>query len=137
MRDIKFRVWDKEVSKYVSDLHHISISPFGGIYNLQDGDGGPERYDLQQYTGLHDRNGKEIYDLDLLRNAEGKTYAVMWSPEGCFFCVRNKNGEPVVGLFDPFPLLQSNIQKEEMEVIGNIWENPTLLDDWEPKEGPE
>ena len=102
MREIKFRAWDKNLN--------IMISPFSLFSETLDnyGKGYIERYfEIMQFTGLLDKNGKEIYSGDLLRHNEGsKSYEVMWNGYGfweldgsCLGMVMrdNPNGLEIVG----------------------------------------
>ena len=70
MREIKFRVWDTVEKKYrnFDGMHDtMMIDKSGKIqyYNLQNGSGGDE-YVLEQYTGLKDKNGKMIFEGDVI-----------------------------------------------------------------------
>lgn len=117
MREIKFRAWDKEYQemKYNAEqaydgcgqLHAIDC--FGQLLE-------EENYKVMQYTGLKDKNGKEIYEGDILltKDIEGEKYQT---------CVTYENGMFLSGeepLYDDVFLF-------EAEVVGNIYENPELL----------
>jgi uncharacterized phage protein (TIGR01671 family) len=75
----------------------------------------PENVELMQYTGLKDKNGKEIYEGDLLSNSEfiGQ---IVWDIGG-FDWVKSNGVEYFIG----------NLKTTDIEVVGNIYENPDLL----------
>jgi len=82
-----------------------------------------DRVAIMQFTGLTDKNGKEIYDGDIISNKLIKGFVVFDS--GCFcikvVCIINKDAGYDVG---SCPALFDFIYNE---IIGNIYENPELL----------
>lgn len=111
MREIKFRAWDKEYPE-----RKMSYSRDWANYDWGDLIQDKERFEVMQYTGLKDKNGKEIYEGDILEGF-GK-WVVMFSNGKFIFQLqkRNKRG------FDP-----ESIDFDFVAVIGNIYENPELL----------
>jgi hypothetical protein len=93
MREIKFRRWDDELKKMF----------YCGFTIPADGEV-PDH--LMQYTGLKDKNGKEIYEDDIVKAFSGATRTVKWFKQGWF----------PVGL-------------DDWEVVGNRYESPELLSD--------
>ena len=69
MREIKFRIWDKLEQRFIFPdkgyQGHYVLSLNGRFHNLQNGSGGDE-YIVQQYTGLKDSKGIEIYEGDIV-----------------------------------------------------------------------
>lgn len=118
MREIKFRAWN-------FDLKEMSLPFYIGSALSEYAD---QKY-LMQYTGSKDRNGKEIYEGDILKYngekcphcemllySDHKNYEIKWNNEMSWFeCVNDEND------------MSANIWKTDMEVIGNIYENPELL----------
>ena len=129
MREIKFRAWDKkekkmyffgnwsldsEYTNFALGFEHINWEQ--GVVTKED----TKNCILMQYTGLKDKNGKEIYEGDILRNAYGK-YIVYWLQYDCQF-VMAENIKIVEDAGFNYILSKGNIK--EFEIIGNIYENP-------------
>ena len=75
-----------------------------------------------QYIGLTDKNGKKIFESDILKNiGSGRIIALCYS--GCSFCYSH-NGT-IYGIDDS----ETGLETNEWEVIGNIYDNPELLED--------
>jgi uncharacterized phage protein (TIGR01671 family) len=125
MRDLKVRAWSKVEQKmlHVSSLHFIGDSTVKEIGTvelccdsyLNDKSG----MILMQYTSLKDKNGKEIYEGDVLRSKWGGTGNVVFD-DGAFQS-RWESGKV------KYQLSASDIENRELEVIGNIYENPDFL----------
>lgn len=123
MREIKFRAWDKE--------NEVMIYPKGILFdgrvvNFSCGILEPfEGCELMQYTGLKDKNGKEIYEGDIV-----ETVTASGNPFGTIDVVRCQDGGfKLVDVTDSLlPIYIGDKEVISIEVIGNIYENPELIE---------
>ena len=131
MRAIKFRAWYGKKEK-MYEIAKVDI--WGDIdqaaCDLANTD--EELFDIylhgveiMQYTGLKDKNGKEIYEGDILLNKTeefGDIYSKVIFVDGCFMIL-----EPECEYAELTVVEVVN----DVEVVGNIYENPELLERWE------
>ena len=120
MRTIKFRAWDNQLNQWArgKDLDYANILNFPvNDYFIKDGHE-VDRWSFSQFTGLHDKNGKEIYEGDIVNshaNFELPYFReVVYDRCGLTF-------KPQTG----FILCKEN--EFHFDVIGNIYQNPELL----------
>ena len=128
MREIKFRAWDKE-RKEIGSVASIEWNPdftikkallvFGVAQDTVFADTeeewvNGENPELTQYTGLKDKNGKEIYEGDILLVNKNSRLKVAY--EGCGFALTDGH-DRWWGL---------KLWSKDSEVIGNIYENPIV-----------
>ena len=139
MRELKFRAWDKENQHMAySDKHEwdYKFSFDGKSGNLScainccycdtfgdEHDDWNELDNIMQYTELKDKNGKDIYEGDVLRKSGCLDAIVEF--ERVQFCIKGADSiryvnNTIDGSIRNFPV-------DEYEVIGNIYENPELL----------
>lgn len=119
MDRFKFRVWNK-IEKTYSDIPYGSyaLSDSGELFwiesNCDCSETNTEDYIIEQCTGLRDKNGKPIFEGDILDN----DFLVVWKYLGwCFKAIRVRDSIPI-----PFSL-----DMTEFEVTGNVHENEELL----------
>lgn len=122
-REIKFRAWNK-IDKIMGDLLALRDDtgmilmqkPHSTVYRLD-----PKDCEVMQYTGLKDKNGKEIYEGDITRDKNGSIGVVQYNSERAYFeevyLSGNRNFLPE----------ESIMEALDLQVIGNIYENPELL----------
>lgn len=130
MRELKFRCWGIKENKYLK-LHSIHLSTSKVIVSYCGVGGGNiskalKDVVLEQDTGLKDKNGKEIYENDVVKCYSQDTYPigkVIYSEEWAGYEIVAYDAEQRVYSLEHF----SPIISEYLEVIGTIHENPELL----------
>lgn len=118
MRDIKFRCWfpkgtdtcNGEIKKGEM-CYDVAFENYEPINDLLEG-----VEHLMQFTGIYDKNKKPIYESDIVKFFESGLFKIVWA----YSCWRGENSK-----ISPQTLPIPNFS--QMEVIGNIWENPDLL----------
>lgn len=128
MREVKFRGQAKYDGQWVYGYYvKRNGYDYGIIYepNGLGHDVYPETVGI--YTGLKDKNGKEIFNSDFLKDTQGNIYLVVWREDLASFGIE-KNGWMFTHFFG------EGIEASEVEVIGNIYENPELLSNKEDLE---
>lgn len=113
MREIKFRAWSLINRKWVEPTSRYEI---GDISFLQVG-GFRNGVEVMQYTGFNDKNGKEIYEGDIL-GGDATNAFVVWVDSVGGWGIRDTKEWRALGTY---------LEHIEVEVIGNIYENPELL----------
>jgi len=126
MREIKFRAWDKKKKRWIAGFNMCNyheyfnkgLKPSISRYYMDWKDG---EYELMQYTGRHDKNGKELYEDDIctvfLKEDLQETMVVRWDVEGAGFRFYDNNG----GFW--------RVSHTPIEIIGNDFENPELREE--------
>lgn len=119
----KFRVWDKEKNEMECDLYDepgdMQISCINEVFKDYLSN---NRYIVEQCTGLKDKNGKSIYDGDILQDGEQKIKVVFDEERHCFMFEYQ-----YTRAYKPISCL--DVLEGDFEIIGNIHENPDLLEE--------
>ena len=149
MREIKYRAWIEarefgEVKKFMVNLTHLEWNEKSREVTCVHYRS-PHRFDcltrhevqwthgrtqkdviIMQYTGLKDKNGKEIYEGDIVVDNNslngdmcGVTHLVYWDNDKKGWALKNNKRKNPTWYF----------AEEEQEVIGNIYENPELIEE--------
>lgn len=119
----KFRAWDK-LNNEMSVVEQINFNrgefeSIGyGVSSLREAD----KIELMQSTGLKDKNGKEIFEGDILKSNNYITSVFYEKGSYCVKFRRTTNTTVTMNVI-------SFIEKYKTKVIGNIYENPELLED--------
>ncbi len=113
MSGFKYRTWDKQ-AKVMEQYHYLQLSPNGQLYH--DGMNVTDKYEILRFTGLKDKNGKEIYEGDIVRIS-----AHPFDIDSNYEVGYNEYMELSCGSY------YLSKMRSWAEVIGNIYESPELL----------
>jgi hypothetical protein len=120
-REIKFRAWvewaDPNNGRYME--YGVAVKENSAV-PITDAPSNMYKCTLMQFTGLHDRRGKEIWEGDIIRMGS-RIGKVAWHTAFASFCIQSYGW-----MFDHF--FKEAIDNKDCEVIGNIYEHPELLE---------
>lgn len=124
-REIKFRAW------------YMPFGPKGPMQEMVHGKASgiltfaamsPDKYIVEQYTGLKDKNGKEIYECDIVHvvteDGYERTGKVIFE-KGCYWV---DNG------MDKYPVSRIGFKRDTLEILGNAHVNPEIIDFYDMKQ---
>ena len=121
MRKMKFRIFNKKIKSYI-DIHSSAIM-IDELNDLND------NLIVEQFTGLHDKNGKEIYEGDILTVGENLTCEIIYIGNNS-----DDYGDEINCAFHAKVFIHNKLipldgyLKKYCEVIGNIYEDSCLLE---------
>lgn len=131
MREFKFRVWDNSNNKWLKDEENFDyeikymIDLSGRIYMYIENGGGEDNveyldldYEINQYTGLKDKYGNEIYEGDIVKDEIDEEIGYVEFSEGEYRII-----------YDNIAIILNRDEAFYIEVIGNIYENKEFLGD--------
>ena len=114
MREIKFKVWNTIDKSFLSRQTAVFFACLLEAMN------GSKYYEAVQYTGLKDSKGAEIYEGDIVRHNTSRAEVVKWDEDygAWYMCLFSSISDQEAGPYSNY----------EIEIIGNIYENPELLE---------
>ncbi|MED1607774.1 YopX family protein [Cytobacillus kochii] len=121
MREIKFRAWDKsrKEMEYINNMYWFEENGVDDINNNV-------FLDFMQYTGIKDKNGKEIYEGDAVSTDLSRPYLIVVFRNGAFMYQCHHNNQDYYDHMEP--AFSDEVESTKFhEVIGNIYENPELI----------
>ena len=108
MRDLKLRAWHYKLQEW----HYYDLITLIGMKTFLDYENWCE------WTGLKDKHGKEIYEGDIVKLADG-IYEIIFEQGDFQTGFKKKSGNNLTDIGGEFA--------KKLEIIGNIWENPELI----------
>ena len=121
MRELKFRAWN-DIDKMMIDWQTLKVSPifFANIIK-----GKVKHHNLMQFTGLKDEDGKDVYEGDI-RDSNGHVYEIKFDT----LKKRDQQSHGCSGDIEFAGYMSSfgGYHSETLKIIGNIYENPELLE---------
>jgi uncharacterized phage protein (TIGR01671 family) len=126
MRAIKFRAWDKKEKEMISHNRLFRLDTSNELPFLPLLEKFKDEYEVMEHTGLTDKNGKEIYEKDVV-DFDGKKYMVTFANGGFGIWKEIRTdlySDETRDYYEPL----WNLILDGCEVIGNLFENPELLE---------
>ncbi len=120
MREIKFRAWDNSIPGLQNNMVYFNLSTDNRWIH-------EKGISIMQFTGLKDKNGKEIYEGDIVKHKKVDNM-ILYGVTECIFGHLPREVKWEGCGFRPFSGWINDAHKKfQWEIIGNIWENKELL----------
>ena len=139
-REIKFRAWDKKDNKMLYGIededHGAGVVDIEGCeiasYEKCFGDYlHNNRYEVMQFSGFHDKNGKEIFENDIIKidDPEEDSTGFVLFDKGTWYLqwLYRDEDEPQIPVLSNLYEFHLDILDIPLLIVGNIYENPELL----------
>ncbi len=124
MREIKFRFYSQNGETGMWSISEQTLEDIENQDSWQGRTGNWQRIAVCQYTGLKDKNGKEIWENDIVKDVSKDSEDDLHFMKGC---VKYLAPHFVLEIRHDFCVGMRNVPSE-YEVIGNLYENPDLLE---------
>jgi len=130
MREIKFRAWKKPLDREDMCLNEKEYKDVAKVISINSENNNAyettlDNLEIMQYTGLHDKNKKDIFEDDIIKEIlpddEAYTFIVDWNKISASFVLKE------IGVPDYYGRFNDDMESSDFEIIGNTFENPELL----------
>ena len=118
MREIKFRGWEYNEGRFLS-WEELQEGTVQDVFRV---------FEVSQFTGLRDKKGKEVYEGDILKSRHLVPCVIEWSFDRWTRKVMSPKGQRNYHFHLEADFNDAQDRLLGYEVIGNIWENPSLLE---------
>jgi hypothetical protein len=116
-RQIRMRAWDRRNRSWIDPRRFVYTTTGDLLVRAL----ASHWYELSEFTGLLDLNGKEIYEGDIVRTPDSGYRTVTWNVRGlwCLTSIESSAYSVNLGLWE--------LRRQDLEVVSNQYENPELL----------
>ena len=141
MREIKFRAWHRKFKEWhyytlltlvsTESKEQIANSKYFYVKFLDYENKFLDYENWCEYTGLKDKNGKEIYEGDIVQDRDNEIYRVLWGGQFNYagFGIERKRKKHEYGSRPMTWDVLNKTWEKDIQIIGNIYENPELLEE--------